>query len=229
MTALPTVQQWGIFRIVRDDQTPGGTKARVLPALFNSWPEREFVYAGPAEGYAQIAMGYAAIETGKRATCFVAKRKHRHPRTVEAVIAGANVLEVEHGYLSVVRARARDYCERSGARLLPFGLDTPEILNGIAALAQALGEEPTEVWCAAGSGLLSRSLQKAWPNVPHHAVRVGHPPDVGAATLWLAPETFGQNARVRPPFPSCSNYDAKVWQFFEAEAKPGALFWNVAA
>jgi len=44
-----------------------------------------------------------------------------------------------------------------------------------------------------------------------------------------APEKFEQDARLRPPFPSCSNFDAKAWRFVRQRAAPGALFWNVAA
>lgn len=31
-----------------------------------------------------------------------------------------------------------------------------------------------------------------------------------------------------PPFPSLSEYDAKVWRFIKQYASKGALFWNVA-
>jgi hypothetical protein len=47
--------------------------------------------------------------------------------------------------------------------------------------------------------------------------------------LYAAPEKFEQDAKVKPPFPSCSNYDAKAWRFIQEYARPGALFWNVAA
>lgn len=226
MPPLPEIVEHDGIRVVRDDGFPGGTKARVLPRLLTGAPE--FVYASPVQGYAQVALAYAALETGRRATVFCAQRKEKHARTREAEAAGARIVEVPTGYLTVVRARARSYCAVSGARLLPFGLDDPDFISGLADLARRLRLHPREVWTVAGSGVLSRALQLAWPRATFHAVRVGAVPDVGRAIVHLAPEKFEQDAKAPPPFPSCGNYDAKAWQFITAQASKGAVFWNVA-
>jgi hypothetical protein len=223
----PVIEEHAGILVVRDDLIPGGTKARVLPAILQG--AREFVYASPVYGYAQIALAYAAREAGVKATVFVAERQRMHARTLEAHAAGARILEVAPGYMTVVRARARSYCAVSGARLLPFGLDDPIVLDAIANLARGLDVEPREVWSVAGTGVLTRALQRAWPRATFRAVRIGAMPDPGAALLLAAPEKFEQDARIRPPFPSCGNYDAKAWRFITAQASPGALFWNVAA
>lgn len=232
MTSLlppPRIETVAGIRVVRDDRTPGGTKVRILPCLYESWPEHAFVYAGPAEGYAQVAMGYAAAATGKASYYFVAKRRQRHARTIEAAVAGCRIIEVGHGRLNVVRARARAFAEKHSARMLPLGIDCPEAIALVAAAARALPiAEPAEVWCVAGSGVLTRGLQAAWPDAAHHAVQIGQRPNVGAARLWQAPEPFGRDAELPPPFPSCSNYDAKAWRFVIEHARPGALLWNVA-
>ena len=84
----------------------------------------------------------------------------------------------------------------------------------------------------AGSGVLTRALQAALPGVPFAAVRIGRalrPGEAGRARLREAPEPCARDARLPPPFPSCANYDAKAWRFICAEARPGAVFWNVAA
>lgn len=213
--------------VLRDDLLAGGTKRRALPALLTG--AREFVYASPVYGYAQIALAHAAAAAGVRATVFCAQRKAWHPRTAEAAAAGARIVEVPCGYLAVVKARARAYCGVSGARLLPFGLDTPAFVEALADLARGLPIQPAEVWSVAGSGVLTRALQRAWPAARFFAVQVGSVPDAGRATVITAPERFEQDARSRPPFPSCANYDAKAWRFVRAQASPGALFWNVAA
>ena len=215
--------------MVRDDLLPGGTKRRVLEPLVATSPAQEFVYASPAYGYAQIALAYSCAAVGKRATVFVAKRKTIHPRTAEARDAGARIVEVPHGYLTNVQAKARAYAEKSGAELFPFGLDTPEFVGGLADVALSLPVEPEEVWTVAGSGVLTRALQQAWPEAAFHAVRIGSEPDAGRATVWRAPEKFERPARIRPPFPSCDNYDAKAWRFIRQWARPDALFWNVGA
>lgn len=223
----PQLEEHEGIVVVRDDLVPGGSKRRVIDQLLVD--AGEFVYASPAYGYAQVALAHAARDLGVRATVFTAKRKQLHARTHEAARAGARVVQVPTGYMSNVRAKAKAYCDIVGAQLLPFGLDAPEFLQGFAEVARQLPVKPAEVWTVAGSGTLSRALQLAWPKAEVHAVRVGAVPNVGRARLHVAPERFEQDARLPPPFPSCSNYDAKAWRFIKAEARPGALFWNVAA
>ncbi len=227
MTQPVVIEDWDGIRVVRDDLVPGGTKARVVHLLFDH--REEYVYAGPCQGYAQVALAYACREHGKRATLFCAKRGMLHDRTAEAVEAGAMVAEVPNGYLSVVRARATSYCKAHGAVLLPFGLADVRLRDGIADVARGISPEPQEVWTVAGSGTLTLALQQAWPEATFYAVRIGRDvPSVGRATLLVAPERYEQAAKTRPPFPSCDNYDAKAWQFIRRLATPGALFWNVA-
>lgn len=223
----PILEQHGKVLVLRDDLLPGGTKSRIIPHLLQG--AAEFVYASPAYGYAQIALAISCQAMGLRATIFTAKRNELHARTKEAKDAGARIVMVPHGYLSNVQAKAKAYAEKVNAKLLPFGLDCPEMTAGIWALAKALPVKPKEVWTVAGSGTLSRALQAAWPQAVFYAVRVGAASDFGCATVFDAPERFEQDAKVKPPFPSCSNYDAKAWRFIQAKASPGAFFWNVAA
>lgn len=227
MSGPALVEHEGIV-VVRDDQMPGGTKARALPSVMTGGA-REYVYASPAAGYAQLAIALVARDQGKRATVFCAARRERHRLTIAAEAAGARIVEVPVGYMSVVRSRARSYCAVSGATLLPFGLDVPVFLEALAGIARELPVRPREVWTVAGSGVVTRALQLAWPDAVFFAVQVGAEPKAGRAVVLKAPERFEQEARVRPPFPSCVNYDAKAWQFIREQASPGALFWNVAA
>jgi hypothetical protein len=48
---------------------------------------------------------------------------------------GAKIVQVSPGYLSTVQARAREYGREVAARLAPFGVDTPEAIEAIAAAA----------------------------------------------------------------------------------------------
>jgi hypothetical protein len=216
--------------VVRDDLFPGGTKARSLGMMFDG--VQEVVYASPAEGGAQVALATVARRLRKRATIFVARRAKPHPRTIQAEKLGAKVVGVTPGYLSVVQARAREYCARTGARLMPFGADMPEAINVIAVAARAIGIEPDEVWCAAGSGVLARGLAAAWPNARRHVVQVGRTltaRDVAGATIHVHPAPFGREARSKPPFPSDPEYEAKAWEVMTTRKGPGqVLFWNVA-
>jgi hypothetical protein len=218
------------IRVVRDDRVLGGTKRRALDRIVAGIDAEELVYATPAYGFAQIALAGACRAAGKRATIFVAARSERHPRTQLAADLGANVIEVKAGRLNVIQSRARKHCEATGAYLVPFGMDDEIFVDAMAQEIAALpGEAPTEVWCVAGSGTLTRALQRAFPDAEHHAVQIGRDPDVGNAKLWKAPEAFEEDATDPPPFPSCSNYDAKAWRFIRENASPGALFWNLGA
>lgn len=225
----PIVKVHDGISVIRDDLFPGGTKARFLPVLFDG--ADEVVYASPCEGGAQTALAHTAAKLGKRATIFVAKRKQPHNRALEAKRVGAKVMQVPHGYLNVVRARAREYCARTGARLAPFGVDLPEAIEAIALAARATGLEPDEVWCASGSGVLARSLAMAWPSARRHVVEVGRtlsPSEVAGATIHKAGLPFSKALREKPPFPSCPHYDAKAWRICKARRESGlVVFWNV--
>ena len=225
----PIVTQHSGISVVRDDLFKGGTKARFLPVLFEN--AEEIVYASPAEGGAQTALAHTAAALGKRATIFVAKRARPHNRALEAKRVGAKVMQVSPGYLTVVQARAREYCNRTGATLAPFGVNLPEAIDKIAEAARMTGLEPDEVWCASGSGVLARGLEKAWPNARRHVVEVGRtlsPQEVAGATIHKAGIDFSKALKEKPPFPSCPHYDAKAWRICKARHGAGlVLFWNV--
>ena len=223
---LPKVELIDGVQVVRDDLIPGGTKQRVIPGLLSG--ADEFVYASPAYGYAQVALAYSCQSIGKQATIFTAKRNKLHPLTLKAKQAGAKVVFVKPGYLSNVQAKARAYCEFIGACYLPFGLDDERFVQAIADVARQVKQNPSEVWTVSGSGVLTRALQIRWPNAKFFAVQIGKDPKVGRAVLYKAPEKFEEDAKVRPPFPSCLNYDAKAWRFIKQYAGKNALFWNVA-
>jgi len=226
---IPATSRHGAILAVRDDLFPGGTKARIFAPLFER--HAEIVYASPAQGGAQTALAHAAAAAGRRATIFVAKRATPHPRALEAKRAGASVLQVSPGYLTVVQARARAYCAATGAWLLPFGADTPESVAIIAAAARSLAIAPDEVWCAAGSGVLMRGLSAAWPGARRHAVQIGRtlsPPDVAGAAIHVYPRPYDFALRGAAPFPADPHYDAKAWAVCAREHGPGlVLFWNV--
>src|SRR5579871_6610795 len=95
------------IRVVRDDLIKGGTKILglipYLKELIQLNPNiKEFVYASPAYGYAQVAITIAATSLGRSAVIFVAKRNQRHPNTLLAEKLGARIMEVPYGYLVVV-------------------------------------------------------------------------------------------------------------------------------
>mgnify|MGYP003588332955 FL=1 len=230
MLPPPVVEQHAGVLVVRDDLLPGGTKMRAILPLMQAQAAAEFVYASPAQGYAQVALAHCARHLGRRATVFTAARRVPHPLTLAAAQAGAKVVPVPCGYLSVVQSRARAYAADRGAFLIPFGAEDAASLQSIAQAAITTGLQPREVWSVAGYGVLTRALQLAWPQAQFVAVVVGREGcDTGRARRIVHPLPFGRMAKVLPPFPSAAGYDAKAWEYIRAEAKPGALFWNVGA
>ncbi len=214
--------------VVRDDLIGlGGTKTRVLKALMNDSTNTTFVYASPRQGSAQIALADAASQLGRKAVIFTAKSKHRHIKTIKAEELGATIIEVAPGYLNVVQARAREYCKQTGAYLVPFGGYT-EHISVIEQAARELNINPTQVWCAAGSGTLAKQLHKAWPNAQLNAVQVGKELKDIPGTVHVWPHKFDKGCKEPTPFPADSYYEAKAWQVCKEKAKPGAVFWNVA-
>ena len=229
----PVVEPLGPGLVVRDDLLPGGSKVRALTALGVPRPGEEWCYASPSWGHAQLALALAGREVGAVVRLFIPERRALSAPSLAAKAAGARLVLVPAGRLSVVQARARDYCALTGATLAPFGLEVPGMeaaLTVAAAPVATAHPDVPEVWVAAGSGMLSRSLSRAWPAAQVVAVAVGAAPRLPpGARLLRADEPFDKPAREAPPIPSAANYDAKVWAAYHRQALPGALWWNVAA
>jgi hypothetical protein len=214
--------------VLRDDLIEGGTQVRVAPALLAG--SDEWVFAGPAQGYAQLALAIACEQEGKRAVFFTAKRNTPHEITARAMRHGLRVVNVPFGRISVVQARARAYCQMTGARFVELGLLLPGMEDALTGLAGSVPMRPAEVWVTAGSGTLARACARAWPQARVNAVQVGMTPHLAPGIrLWKAPEPFSGPAEEPPPFPSARAYDAKAWRFVARHARRDgrALFWNV--
>lgn len=221
----PVLEHHEGVAVIRDDLLPGGTKSRFLLPYLKTLEADEIVYAGPAQGGAQVALAITAYQAGKQATLFVPARKKRTVYTGLAEQYGARIIEISPGYLSVIKARARQYCNKRGACLLPFGLDMPEAIKAIADTASQINYTPDEVWCAIGSGVLAAALSKAWPLARICGVQVGR--EAGAA--FSADIPFAQQCPRQTPFPSNRYYDAKAWHICQANKGSGkVLFWNVS-
>lgn len=219
------------MRVISHNRLQGGTKRVVAERLLRkTWRDHKtLVYATPAFGLAQVALAVACKDAGRNCVLFTAKRNELHPLTLEAQAAGAEVVQVPYGYLTNVQAKARRFAEENDFFLVPFGLDCPEVVLELAALARLeTSKAPKEVWCAGGSGTLTRGLQLAWPEAQHNCVLVGtRKGNYGKARLWIAPEKYEQKNRVHCPFPANPNYDAKIWQFAEKHFERDSLIWIV--
>ena len=228
----PIIKEYDGIKVVRDDLLNGGTKRRAFTIYVKSKPEvDEFVYASPRQGYAQLSLAYACRDLGKKCTVTVPQGE-RYWLTNKAVEVGANIIEVPMGYLTNIQAKAKKYCLKNGAHLIPFGGDHPIIVEAMTQTALSLDVNPKEVWTVMSSGVLSRGLQAAWPNAKVYGVRIGHNTtriEQGRAETFKSDYKFHQECKEpeRPPFPSSLTYDSKAWMFIKEHASKGSLFWNV--
>lgn len=190
------------------------------------------MYASPAFGFAQVALAIVAKRLGRPCHIFTARRQHYHPASLCAHDEGAVIHGVKPGYLSVVQARARQYAEANDLQLVPFGCDSPVIVDALAAYVRNI-PEPPEVWVVAGSGTIARGLMAGWPNARFNLVQIGRKLDDSLTNdvygLYRSPYDFDQPCRDSSiPCDSNRHYDAKAWDFILKYACDGALFWNVA-
>lgn len=229
----PIINEYDGIRVVRDDLLDGGTKRRAFTKYVASRPDvKEFVYASPRQGYAQLSLSYACRDLDRKCTVTVPKGQKTW-LTIESERLGCNIIQVPMGYLSNIQAKAKRYCEENEAHLIPFGGDHPIIIDAMRDAALSLEiEPPKEVWTVMSSGVLSRGLQKAWPDAKVYGVQIGHnttEEEMGRAETFRSKYTFQQECKKdeRPPFPSSLTYDSKAWTFIKEKATEGALFWNV--
>ena len=228
----PVIKEYDGIKVVRDDLLDGGTKRRAFTMYVASRPDvKEFVYASPRQGYAQLSLAYACHDLGRKCTVTVPKGEKTW-LTIEAEKLGCNIIQVPMGYLSNIQHKARVYCEETESHLIPFGGDHPIIIEAMTRAALSLDIQPKEVWTVMSSGVLSRGLQNAWPDAKVYGVQIGHnttEEEMGRAETFRSKYTFQQECKKdeRPPFPSSLTYDSKAWTFIKEKATEGALFWNV--
>lgn len=227
----------GIY-VVRDDLLYGGSKMRYMDFLIQKIKQKEIAYGGSsAFGNSQVALSLLAKRHNKRLTIFMAKRNPENFTKNQklAIKEGANMEMVKMGFLTVTLKRAKDFVAEDPENRFYLDWDFGEddsINESMKKIVKQIKVKPTEIWSVAGSGLINRALQYAFPDIPVNMVQVGHKlseKDVGRAKIYVSPYKFDKEVKEdeRPPFPSSLNYDAKAWVFIKKYAKKGALFWNV--
>ena len=228
-------EHYGI-QVLRDDLLEGGTKSILIENIIRQHPHaKEFVYSSPVYGGFQIALSLYCSKIGKSATIFCAKRKIKHPNTLRCIRAGAKIVEVSPGYLSVVEKRAEDYCaKRPDCVKIVFGANTPENIETITKRAtkviEKLGREPDEIWVAVGSGTIVQGILGAVKKAKVFGVQVGAEVNIKHPQLKIIkyPLPFEEESKIEVDFPSMPNYDRKALEVCLRRHKgKHVLFWNV--
>jgi hypothetical protein len=227
------------FLVARDDLMEYGSKARFANWLVANCPQKNLIYGGaPAQGYAPISLGHLSKIHNKKALIFSPARSEKTllPQQRKAIELGCEFHWVKtYGSMAPCIKAAREYANTLGedAVWLPLGLDHPAVIAAIAKIAGGIGIKPKRVFSVAGSGTLSRGLQRAFPNSEIHAVQTGKTltkETAGRAIVHVSPYSFNQKVKKEEmtPFPSIASYDAKAWSFLKKYGEPGDLMWNVA-
>jgi hypothetical protein len=226
-----------IFNIVRDDVLIGGTKQRIMGAIILANPDcDEFVYAGPFQGYAQVALAYVAKLLNKKATLFLSESgpltkvaQHHNPNVKIIVLKYAN--------LKKLKSKSEIYSSKDNICLLPFGLYTKEyfrlLANQIKSVLPNNFEHPKTMWLVAGSATILNALYLLFPKTYFNIVQVGKKiwpdqMDESRTTLYISDEKFWEIAKKQPPYPTVKTYDAKLWKYVLKYGKSGDYVWNVA-
>ncbi|SHK93238.1 Pyridoxal-phosphate dependent enzyme [Chitinophaga jiangningensis] len=229
------IEQHNGILVLRDDLLLGGTKSIFIQQLLNP-TAKQFVYASPVYGGFQIALSAICQHIGKKAIIFCAKRKNPHANTLRCEQLGAEIHQVNAGYLSVVTAKAKEYCRLvPDSELLPFGANSELAINAIATrcrlLIATIGVEPDTIVCAVGSGTLLQGILRGTTTSKVIGVQVGKECSVAHPrfTRYVYPKPFEKESSCNSPFPSCSNYDLKAWEVLnDLQPIPGVtVFWNV--
>eukprot|EP00039_Didymoeca_costata_P003423 m.67559 g.67559 ORF g.67559 m.67559 type:complete len:480 (-) comp11900_c0_seq1:62-1501(-) len=229
-------------RVFRDDYLTGGTKQRAIETLFQGTECEEFVYAGPYEGYAQVALAAVAKARGKKAVVFVKRRREGlfHLSAIAHSLGATIMEESPPNRVQDLQQKAEQYVSSTDGRatLLPFGLDSDTFKDALyTRLKEAipkLDKPPDRLWLVAGSATLLRVLHRIWPETHMLIVQVGKyiwddlVEDIEKKTIYEAPEFFSEKAVIQPPYRTVTTYDAKLWQFVLQFGKNGDYVWNVA-
>lgn len=223
------------INVLRDDVLPGGTKSILLKEILPPAYE-EYIYASPVYGAFQVALTLFCQNAGKTAVIFCAKRKTEHQNTRLCREAGAKVIELPAGYLSVLEHHARKYeAENKKAYKIHFGAYYPESLKLIAdrtkQVIRELGDEPDVIFCAIGSGTLVQGILLGTSKCIVHGVAVGkeYADTHERLVVHRYHLPFEKVSRSKCSFPSTPNYDLKAWEYclrYSPRDKK-ILFWNV--
>lgn len=239
ISSVPIPNGKSIF-IIRDDYVPGGTKSRGINPLVKLHSTIEkFIYAGPSNGFAQLALALACKKYERKAVLFTSGSPSRITEYLKLLPNVKIIMTKANLWRTQSMAKKYHQNQKKKTMLLPFGFSSVEfkifLKNDIVVnLPDILRDlHPRRIWLAAGSGTLLQCLSEIFPNTKFMVVRVGkYIPDEcvdsSRMRIFTSNEYFSHPAKYLPPYPSVATYDAKVWQYVLKYGKSGDFIWNVA-
>ena len=222
-------------RVVRDDLTTG-SKVRGGDCLISSLPKDAgidtIVYVQPRTGLAGVSILDCASRHGFKTKLFMPSSKRISPHQAACIERGAEYEFHRIAAMPNLNKIAKDWAaENPNTFFVPLGLKHPVVTAGLVKTASQI-EEPEEVYVATSTGVLTRSLQIAWPNAKFTSVCVARnmkEGELGRAEPVSHPYPFlkSEDKDQLPPFPCIDTYDGKVWRYIPKNTGRNVLMWNV--
>ena len=228
----PVVIEYEGIRVVRDDLIVG-TKARAGDLLMSKLNHSRIVYSQPRTGLAGISLLDSAKKHNKEITLFMPACKTISHHQACCIEQGAIPIFKRIAAMPNLNKYAKDYADANDSYFVPLGL-RHELSTAAIVHAASMIDEPDEVYVAISTGVLSRSLQIAWPNAKFTCVAVARnlkAGELGRAEVISEPLEFTAPEKPEnlPPFPTIDTYDGKVWKTIPKNSGRNILFWNVGA
>lgn len=219
-------------RVVRDDLIIG-TKTRAGDLLLSRTNQHKIVYSQPRTGLAGVSILDAARYRNKDVVLFMPACKTISHHQACCIEQGATPIFKRIAAMPNLNLYAKKWAEENDGFFVPLGLRHELATAAIVHAASKL-DEPDEVYVAISTGVLSRSLQIAWPRAKFHSVAVSRnlkAGELGRADVISEPLPFTTPEKDDncPPFPCIATYDSKVWKYIPKNTGKNILFWNVGA
>lgn len=239
----PDIREFHGATLWDDSKTGVGTKGRWGDLLFSKIQTDEVVYVQPRVGWAGISLAALAKKYDKKLTLFMPASKQISDHQLICIERGAKPVFRRIAAMPVLNKYAKDYAAGVGGTFVPFGLDHELVVAaGVKSTIQQWGSRPApkRLMSVISTGVLSRTLQIAFPETEFHGVAVArnlHPGEIGRADTLSYDGPFLSDAKYAKELireiNSAPNYDMKgieysVKNVLNMPMDRDTLLWNVA-
>jgi hypothetical protein len=221
------------YNVIDDGDFQYGTKAKMGDFMISQVKEDTLVYVAPRTGYAPYSLTYLAKKYNKKLVLFMPASKEASEHQLRVIEDGATPIFLKTPAMPTINGWAKEFAQKIGAKYLPFGLKHEQVVaGGVKIFHEAFKDKVIpRMWSVFSTGVLSRTLQIALPNVDFSAVAVARnvqPGELGRAKFYTYHKEFLKECDSDTPFDCIKTYDAKGWEYMKKYGQLGDWFWNVA-
>jgi len=221
------------YNVIDDGDFQYGTKAKMGDFMISQVKEDTLVYVAPRTGYAPYSLTYLAKKYNKKLVLFMPASKEASEHQLRVIEDGATPIFLKTPAMPTINGWAKEFAQKIGAKYLPFGLKHEQVVaGGVKIFHEAFKDKVIpRMWSVFSTGVLSRTLQIALPNVDFSAVAVARnvqPGELGRAKFYTYHKEFLKDCDSNTPFDCIKTYDAKGWEYMKKYGQLGDWFWNVA-